>query len=165
MNSSILQPKFKPKAFSRDVYFKPLYIAAFTGLHAQFTRSLWADGDCKAYISCADIGHEPKPERSRLFARNALHSANAACRLFELNPPPENENFMPAYLAAFTGLHAQFTHSSWDYNGNGPDWKNAGNESPGRSKTIAEIAYTSAMEACAVLIDEVETFNQFITKK
>jgi hypothetical protein len=163
--NSILQPKPKPKlVFSREEYFKPLYLAAFTGLHAQFTRTIWADADCKAYLTCADIGE--KPERSRQFARTALNSANAACQVFELQPSPENENFMPAYLAAFTGLHAQFTHSMWDYDGRGDfDFKQMDNEdkSPTRSKTIAQVAYNSANDACAIF--EVQTFNEKLAAK
>ncbi len=163
MNSSILQPKAKPKVFSREVYWKPLYLAAFTGLHAVFTRSVWADGDCKAYLTCRD--HGEKPERSRLFARKAFTSANAACQLFESQPQPENENFMPAYLAAFTGLHAQLPQM-WDYEGKGDfDFKQMDNEPPSleRSKILAMIAYNSAMEACAGF--EIETFNKFVAKK
>ena len=38
-----------------------------------------------------------------------------------------------------------------------------GEKSPERSKTIARIAFNSAMEACAAF--EIETFNKFVAKK
>jgi hypothetical protein len=82
----------KPKdaTLSRAERHWELYKCAFTGLHAQFTHSIWADLDGNAHLSCADVGE--KPERSKLLARIAWNSATAACDLFEKEETIETFN-------------------------------------------------------------------------
>ena len=75
-------PKADAASLSREERFLQFYLAAFQGLHSQFTHSIWADlKDGHAYVSCADTGE--KPQRSKRLAQIAWYSATAACQLFD----------------------------------------------------------------------------------